>query len=244
MKRLFIIKKRSVARIGWRVLVISLVVVLAWPDMTMAGPPENEYIPPSGKGPIVILLSGASGPDRYRSYAAEVARFGYYAILLDGNNVHPAERPISAEGFFRRAIEEAQRSPSALPGKAAVIGLSMGGYGALAYAAQMPDLVSAVIAYYPRTMDVSDMRSFASKFKVPILVLAGEKDDYMKCCMIGSMRAMEGAAKQAAASFELVAYPNAGHMFNLRIEGFYKAKEAADAWQRTQKMLGKYQPLP
>ena len=50
---------------------------------------------------------------------------------------------------MRRAIERAQRSPKALPGKTVVIGFSMGGGGALTYAAGMPDLVSAVVAYYP-----------------------------------------------------------------------------------------------
>ena len=56
---------------------------------------------------------------------------------------------------------------------------------------------------------------------------------------------METAAKKGGKSFELVVYPKANHMFNLKIEhlDFYRSDDAADAWQRTTKMLGKYQPL-
>ena len=206
----------------------------------MGGPPEKEYDPPSGQGPLVVLLSGASGLDRRRSYAADVARLGYYAVLLEGNTY-----ALDGTGDLRRAIEQAQRSPKALPGKAAVIGFSKGGGGALAHAASMPDLVSAVVAYYPKTNNVPDMRSLVAQFKVPILVLTGELDTWFDCCLIESMKRMETAAKEGGKSFELVVYPKANHMFNLKIVGFnfYRAEDAADAWQRATKMLGQYQPL-
>jgi dienelactone hydrolase len=160
----------------------------------------------------VILLSGVDGPAAYCSYAAEVARLGYYAVLLDGNSVRLTQ---DDEGNLRRAIERAQHSPKALPGKAAVIGFSLGGGGALALAAHMPDLVSAVVAYYPATKGVLDMQSFVAGFRVPVLVLAGGQDTFFDCCLIESMRAMEAAAKEAGATFELVVYPNAAHAFNL-----------------------------
>ena len=224
--------------IDWRICVISFVVALACACATM-----TPFDPPSGRGPIVILLSGASGPDRYRSYAAEVAQLGYYAVLLDGNDFNPRELAMGGKGKLRRAIERAQRSPKALPGKAAVIGFSMGGGGALTHAAGMPDLVSAVVAYYPMTMHVADMRSFVAQFKVPILVLAGEQDPYLNCCLIESMRAMEAAAKEGGAPFELVVYPNAGHAFTWVNTPAYRAEDSADAWQRTKKMLSQHQPL-
>ncbi len=88
------------------------------------------------------------------------------------------------------------------------------------------------------------MDSFVSQFKVPILVLAGEKDTYKNCCLIESMRAMEAAAKGAKAPFELVVYPKAGHGFTWVNTTIYRTEEAADAWQRTTKMLSQYQPLP
>jgi dienelactone hydrolase len=191
----------------------------------------------------VILLSGASGMNVvYSSYAAEVAQLGYYAVLLDGNDFQ-GKYGKSAADALRRVIERAQSSPKALPGKAAVIGFSRGGGGALTHAAPMPDLVSAVVAYYPETSFVSGMRAFAAKFQVPVLVLAGERDSYHNCCLIESMRAMEAAAKKGGAPFELVVYPNAGHSFTWVNTPAYRPEDSADAWQRTKKMLSQHQPL-
>jgi dienelactone hydrolase len=235
-------KHHSDRHIGLLVFVISLVVALAWPCTSIGGSLEKEYDPPSGRGPLVILLSGVSGLEPYLSYAADVARLGYYAVLLDGNDFHPKYGKSAADDL-RRVIERAQSSPKALPGKTAVIGFSMGGGDALTHAARMPDLVSAIVTYYPMTIHVFNMRDFATQFRVPILVLAGEKDTYMGCCLIESMRAMEAAAKEAGKQFELVVYPNAGHTFNRVGTPNYRAEDDADAWQRTTKMLCQYQPL-
>jgi len=244
--------------IDWRIFVISFVVALACACAAMAatddagpGGPKEVYAPSSGQGPIVILISGAStqGFEAYRSYAAEVARLGYYAVLLDAAEISGDSPDWFGGGNLKRTIEQAQRSPQALPGKAAVIGFSRGGGGALAHAARMPDLVTSVVAYYPSTASLSDMRSLAARFQVPILVLAGERDNYQNCCLIESIRAMEAAAKEIKAPFELVVYPNAGHAFNLEAWAVgigpnkYRAGDAADAWQRTIKMLRQYQPL-
>jgi pimeloyl-ACP methyl ester carboxylesterase len=237
--------------IDWRIFGIASIVALACGCATMEGtniavpaaPPQTEYAPPGERGPIVILLSGVDGPDLYRSHAAEVARLGYYAILLDGKDIDIYSiKGYDGAGDLRRAIERAQRSPKALPGKAAVIGFSLGGGGALTHAAVMPDLVSAIVTYYPRTSHVTNMRNFVAQFRVPILVLAAERDDFMKCCMIETARAMEAAAKGGGKPFELVVYPNALHSFAVKGK-YYRAEDAADAWQHTTKMLGQYQPL-
>lgn len=198
-------------------------------------------IPSSGKGPVVILLSGSSGPDNHRTFASKLAALGYYAVLFDGNDFNPdpaAGRGSSVAINLRQAIMKAQRSPNALPGKVAVIGFSMGGGSALSHAATMPDLVSAIIAYYPMTMHVSDMRSLVEQIRVPVLVLAGELDTYKDCCPVESMRAMEASAKAGAKTFELVVYPQAYHGWSFGTVGY-----AADSWQRTIKMLSQYQPL-
>jgi len=224
--------------IGWRFFFISFVATLTCACATIPFPASSEYNPPSGRGPIVILLSGHSGPADYRSYAAEVGRLGYYAVLLDGQEYYK-----SGSGHLRRTIEQAQRSPKALPGKAAVIGFSMGGGATLKHAAFMPDLVSAVVTYYPKTNELGNMRSLAAHFQIPTLVLVGEKDTYHNCCLIESMRAMEAGAKEGGKPFELVVYPNAHHGFNLATRRGYRDEDAADAWQRTIKMLSQYQPL-
>lgn len=205
------------------------------------GPAQAAYAPKSGRGPIVIVLSGQSGPGLYHGYAAELAGVGYYAVLLDGKDVLTGEQDGLAN--LRKAIERAQRAPQALAGKAAVVGFSLGGGGALTHAARMPDLVAAVVAYYPVTRFVQDMASYAARFRVPILVLAGERDRYRDCCVIESMRAMEAAAGGRDTPFQLVVYPYAEHGFNLRT-GAYRGDDDIDAWNRTREMLRRYHPLP
>ncbi len=231
----------------WRIIGISLVVWIACvcvvaESTNPADPEQVEYAPPSGRGPLVILLSGISGLDRYRNYAADVARLGYYTVLLKGIDFNPRNGKPGGDDL-RRTIVRAQSNAKALPGKVAVIGFSFGGGVSITHAAGMPDLVSAIVVYYPMTDHIKDMRSFVAAFKVPILVLAGERDTYYNCCLIKSMRAMEAEARGGKAPFELVVYKEAGHAFNLADWGGYRAEDSADAWQRTIKMLGQYQPL-
>src|SRR5262245_25232689 len=93
------------------------------------GPAQTAYAPASGKGPIVVLLSGHSGPGYYQPIAGAVAKLGYYAVLLDGKDILTREQ--DGRGNLHKAIERAQASPNAVPGKAAVIGFSRGGGGSL-----------------------------------------------------------------------------------------------------------------
>ena len=205
------------------------------------GPAQTAYAPPSGKGPIVVLLSGHSGPGQYQAIAGAVAKLGYYAVLLDGKDVLTREQ--DGRSNLRKAIESAQTSPGAVPGKAAVIGFSRGGGGSLVFAADMPEQVSAVVAYYPATSFVSDASLIAERFQVPVLILAGQRDRYHNCCPIESMRAIERGARERSKEFELVVYPYADHGFNLPGSGNYRGDDEADAWKRTVEMLRRHQPL-
>jgi dienelactone hydrolase len=214
------------------------VAVLAWAGPTMGVSFEQAFEPPSGRGPVVLVLSGASGPKSVESQAAKVAHLGYYAVLLDGSNFHPQTGKAAAEEL-RRVIARAQGAPKAIPGKVALIGFSQGGGAALTYAAPMGEVVSALVAYYPETTWVTNMRDFVGHFQVPILVMAGDQD---VSCPVDALRAMEAAAQEAKKSFELVLFPSVGHAF--AIPGSrYNAEYDALAWQRTTKMLSQYHPL-
>jgi dienelactone hydrolase len=72
-----------------------------------------------------------------------------------------------------RIVARAQASPHALPGKTVVIGFSQGGGVALVQAADMPEVISAVVAYYAQTNFVADASLIARRFQVPVLILAG-----------------------------------------------------------------------
>jgi len=204
------------------------------------GPAQTAHVPSKVPAPVVILLSGQTGPTNYQSYAAEVARLGYYAVLLDGKDI--LTRAQDGRGNLQKAIARAQSSPHALPGKVAVIGFSQGGGGALNHAAAMPELVSVVVAYYPATSWSQNLAGVVKRFKVPLLVLAGERDTFNNCCLIEHMRAMETAARDNASPFELVVYPQADHGFNLTGRNF-RSDDAADAWRRTRDKLAQHLPL-
>ena len=91
---------------------------------------------------------------------------------------------------------------------------------------------------------------FVNRFRVPVLMLAAQRDRYMECCVVETAQAMEAAAKQNGKKFELVVYPEANHGFNLQTGakgepmGAYRPDDASDAWRRTVEMLKRYQPLP
>lgn len=211
------------------------------------GPAQTVYAPANGPGPLIIVISGQSGPASYQTYAAELAQLGYYTVLLSGKDILNPE--LTGPANLKKAIDRALSSPTVVKGKAAVIGFSLGGGGALYNAANMPDLVSVVIAYYPYTRTWSNkIDSLVKRFKVPVLVLAAQQDRYKDCCVIESMRAMETAAKESGAKFDLFVYPEANHGFNLMTGAkgepsrAYRRDDDRDAWQRTIEMLRRYHP--
>lgn len=203
------------------------------------GPAQTAYAPANQPGPVVIVIPGNAGPASDQDYTSEIARLGYYAVPLDGKDILTPGQDGAVN--LRKTIDRAQRSPHAVPGKTAVIGFSRGGGGALAHASRMPELVSVVVTYYPTISQTKNPGLFVKSFRVPILVLAGERDQN-DCCPIESMRAMEVAAKESGAKFELVVYPQADHGFN-RNGRAYRRDDERDAWRRTTEMLRLHHPL-
>lgn len=211
---------------------------------TPAGPDglaQITYIPAKTPAPAVILLSGQSGTANYQDYAAEVAGLGYYAVLIDGKDI--LTRTQDGNANLKKTIDRAQLSPHAAKGKSAVIAFSQGGGGALAYATSMADTVSMVVMHYPATSWMKEPGSLAKRFRMPVMILTGERDRYNNnCCGVETMRAIETTAKEGATPFELVVYPQADHGFNLKSPAF-RRDDAADAWRRTSDMLRQHHPI-
>jgi dienelactone hydrolase len=206
-----------------------------------AAPPlENlrhtEFVPASGKGRVIIVLSGAFGPEAYSFIPERLAKQGYYAVLLAGTDFSP--RAAGAGDNLRQIILQAQQSPHAVQGKVAVMGFSAGGGAALEYATSLADLVAVVVDYYPATKSISDQADVIRRWNVPTVVFAGEADSN-GCCMIHTIRAMAASAKDRGAPVELVVYPDTNHDFILP-PPFTKPDAAADAWQRTLAALRQY----
>lgn len=199
-------------------------------------PAQTVYLP-AEKGPIVIVLSGADGPRLYDSISSSLGKAGYYSVLLSSRDVPSSPR---GDAIFKRVIERAQKEPQAAPGKVGVVGLSLGGSVALFRASRMANQVAAVVVYYPRTSEVTDARGLAQSFRVPVLMLAGERDTHNNCCLIRTARAIEAAAKEVSAPFTLIVYPKAKHAFNIEASPAYSGSEDRDAWERTLEMLKKH----
>ena len=216
-----------------RVLALSLFVFLGRAYAEDALPAQTEFEPPNGKGRVVVVISGQTGPDNYAYYAKDLAEKGYYAVLVDGNNFWI--KGGGGETLLAGVITRAQQSPHAMPGKAAVIGFSLGGASSLTYATRMSELVSAVVVSYPDTKYVTNADYFVSKMKVPTLVFAGGRDTYKDCCLIETARKLATAAKarEVKPILELVEYPYAEHGWTIKSVKAYNSDITAEGLQRT-----------
>src|SRR5271169_1975735 len=112
---------------------------------------QTEFTPPGGKGRAIVAVSGAMGAKAYEPAARKLASLGYDVFLLDGNNL------VGDKGVgLKAAIDRAQQSPNALPGKVGAVGFSLGGGQVLGYAPRWPEQVAVVVVMYPLTQVFKD----------------------------------------------------------------------------------------
>jgi len=227
-------------RINCRVIAIMLFVFLGRAYAGAPLPSQKEYEPPKGKGQVVVVVSGHSGPGNYAYVAEDFAEQGYYAVLVDGNDFWVKSG--GSEARLKGVIARSQQSPHALPGKVAVVGFSRGGASALTYTTRMPELVSAVVVYYPATQHITNPGNFVSKIRVPTLMFAGGRDTYKNCCLIETARKLADAAKKSEGKviLEVFEYPNAEHGFTVKSSKAWSPTDAADAFRRTLSHLRQY----
>jgi dienelactone hydrolase len=198
---------------------------------------QQEFPPPQGKGRVVVVASGLSGPAHYATVAREIAALGYDAVLFDG-----AAMEHTHGDAVRAAILEAQKMPHALAGRVAVVGFSAGGGETLYYATQWPDLVAGVAVWYPATSFIKNVPGLAERLAVPVLMFAGEKDHYRdNCCTAETARAIAAAAKVAGKPFDLFTYPKAEHDF-VKDGSHYNAEAYSDAFHKTADRLKQWLP--
>jgi dienelactone hydrolase len=199
------------------------------------GQAQQEFPPPQGKGRVVVLASGASGPAHYTTVAREIAELGYDVVLYDGRLT------LGTHGDgVKTIILQAQQMPHALPGKVALLGFSIGGGMCFYFASQWPDLVSGEVLWYPMNNFIHDVPGFAGRLKVPIQVFAGAKDHYRDGCCLASLDSQLAAASTAAGKpFKIIVYPDAEHDFVYGGD-HYNPKDYADAFKQTAEMLKVY----
>jgi alpha-beta hydrolase superfamily lysophospholipase len=198
---------------------------------------QKEFPPPEGKGRIVLVASGMSGPSHYEVVSKEIAQLGYDVVLFDGN----AMENTNGEGL-RTAVDQAAQAQHGLPGKIAIVGFSLGGGMALYYGVQLPNKVAGVIAWYPANAFIKNVPGWVDKVKMPVLIFAGEKDNFRDgCCTAAKDHVLEDAAKVGSANVQLFTYPKTDHDF-VKDGAHYNASAYDDAFKRTaaklQELLG------
>lgn len=214
---------------------MAMVLALLAPAFATA---QEEIPPPSGKGRVVVVLSGATGPGNYRGIAARIATLGYNVVLYDSNTLVAATKARTRSEVGSALIAQVRQMPHSLPGKIGVVGFSLGG-GIALLQGSTSDEVAVVAAWYPSTSDIRDPKDFASRIRVPTVMFAGTEDDYKLCCTIDRARAIASAAKAANAPFELTTYPGIRHGFNIQGAN-YSAPSTEDALAKTAAALRLY----
>jgi len=126
---------------------------------TIGYPPGHR---PGARLPLVIMLHGAGGNHTDALFALSPARAvalrvggaplpPMALVTADGGagywNPHPGDNPLAM--LARELIPMCRRRGLGGPGRAGVMGISMGGYGAVLLAEKRPDLISAAAAISP-----------------------------------------------------------------------------------------------
>lgn len=223
----------------WLSRLICAVCVLVTPGLAVAQAAEY-FVPASGKGPAVVLVSGATGVGLYQDYGRAIASLGYVGVLVNGTDIY--KQPGDGPEKLLALIASVRTDPRVQAGKVGVIGFSLGGSAVLVNAIDRTDEVAAVVAYYPGASRLPSIPAAARRVAVPTLLIAGEADRFNDCCLIGSIREYEAVARANGASITLVSYKDANHAFNLRGPTF-RPDDAADAWAKTRDFLGAHVPL-
>jgi dienelactone hydrolase len=215
--------------------VASIAVVLTCLAAASVARAQQEFPPPQGKGRVVVMGSGMSGPEHYTTVAREIAELGYDVVLFDGNTWEGTH----GDGV-KVAIAQAQQMPHALPGKVALVGFSLGGGMELYYGAQWSDQVLGGVLWYPANMFISDLPGFGSRLAVPLLVFGGGRDHFRNdCCTADKDTQLQAAAQAAGKSFDLKIFPDADHDF-VKDGAHYNPHDYDVAFQMTAARLRVY----
>lgn len=224
-------------RFGLSVSAIAMVLAMLVPRLAAA---QEEIPPPAGKGPLVVVLSGAGGSGSIRDNAVRIAGLGYDVVLFDSSNLMAGRKGRTLADTLKAAIAQARQMPNALPGKIGLVGFSLGGLLAIP-GVELSDDVAVVALWYPVTSEIKDVAAAVGRIKVPVVMFAGTNDDYKFCCTIGKAREIASAAQAANAPFELTTYPGVGHAFaQTTSAASYSRASTDDAFARTAAALKRY----
>ena len=204
--------------------VLAIFFVLASLSTALA---QEEFPPPQGKGRLVVVSSGKSGPEHYKTVARAIAQMGYDVVLFDSNPMEGTH----GEGL-KTALAQAQQMPKCAARQSRAGRLLFGRRNHPGFRRTLARSGGRGNRRYPATIAFHDIPSYANSIQVPVLMFAGESDNYHNCCMIETAHTIATAATAAGKQFELITYPKTDHDF---VDGgsHYSPKSYQDALART-----------
>jgi len=209
--------------------------------MTISHPQGYLSVPPSGKGPGVLVLHAWWGlNDTIKAICDRLAIAGFTAFAPDLYHGQVADTIPAAENLgskldanFRQAKSEISEAAHYLNEKAgssiaglAVLAFSLGGYYALDLAESDPEHIRSVVLFYG-----AGTGDFGSTSRAAYLGHFAENDVYESRSTVDEL---EETLRKAGREVTFHHYIGTGHWFFEpdRVDAFNK--EAADlAWERT-----------
>jgi carboxymethylenebutenolidase len=218
--------------------------------MTHAQPQGFLAVPPTGKGPGVLVLHAWWGlNDTMKAFCTRLAESGFVAFAPDlyhgqvADNIGEAET--LSEALFRNPnlakadIAEATRFLKERVGQSdrglAVIGFSLGAYFALDLSIIEPEHIRSVVIFYgTRPGDYNQS-------KAEYLGHFAEKDDFEPQSNIDQL---EESLRRAGRPVTFYRYPGTGHwFFEPDRSDAYNQTAASLAWDRTLAFLRRSCPV-
>jgi len=223
---------------------------------TDAGPmPARRWLPPTGRGPALLLLQEIFGVSRYiQRRGADLAEAGYVVLApelywrLDATPIDESQ-PGAIEAAMGRAqqldwettVQDAVAALHHLKGRAevsggtGVIGFCFG--GGLAFNVAAVEEVDALVSYYGSALP--GLLGLAPQVTAPSLHHFGTADDYLDAQTVAGIRA---AVTSGAAPVEFETYEGANHAFDNDVFVMHHPQASKLAWQRTLTFLARELP--
>jgi carboxymethylenebutenolidase len=221
----------------------------------MTGLPLPPWLPPTGRGPGLVLIQEIFGLDDYlRSVAADLAELGYVVVVPElfwrtapGWSSTHDEAGVAASMQVASSFDpalglsdvlEALAHLRALPevtGGAGVFGFCLG--GSLAYAAAAAGDPDVAVSFYGST--VPSQLAELPKITCPIQFHFGGQDPYIPRPDVASVEAAVASHPGA----EIHVQEEAGHAFHNNVAPmFHNPPAAARAWDLTTAFLRRTLP--
>ncbi len=212
-------------------------------------PVDAVLMKPDGKGPFpgMVLLHGHLGLYPPRCYEGALRLFvelGYVSLLIDSDST---PRPSRWQGKYS-SDDQAQDAhkgkdflstlPYVMPQKIGIIGWSLGGAAVIEAVSNNPRVFLleknapfiAAVAIYP--ICYKEIR----ELETPLLIFIGEKDTRTSAFACKNLK----VTKEDEIEYQLIVYPNVGHLYDAQVSSNYDAAASQDTVARLKLFFTKY----